>query len=91
MANDPFLIGDHTILQMRNQSFALDDDGDYGTIVSAGGVSLTPTVPQTEETPTADPMARLEQKLDAALRAIDALQRRLDSLDISIARMLARQ
>ncbi len=83
MPDDPFPIGDRTILQLRNQPFALDD---YGTMVTPGS---SPAVEGSDALP-ADPLQRLEQKLDAALRAIEALQRRLDSMDAAIARALSR-
>lgn len=37
-----------------------------------------------------DPIVRLEQKLDAALRLIESLQHQLDSIDATLARALNR-
>jgi hypothetical protein len=80
-----FPIGDHTIMQMRNQVFALDD---AGTIVASRATLGIPTAVESE--PAADPIARLEQKVDTALRALEAIQRRLDSFDATLARVLAK-
>ncbi|HVE72870.1 MAG TPA: hypothetical protein VNI54_16000 [Thermoanaerobaculia bacterium] len=80
-----FEYGDRTIFQLRAQSFAIEND--YGTMIGPV-TSALPVV----ETPlsTQDPVARLEQKLDLALRRIDALQQKLDSLDVTLARALNR-
>ena len=80
-----FPIGDATMMQLRNQVFALDD---AGTIVAPRAALGIPTVVET--VPAADPMARLEQKLDAALRALEGVQRRLEAMDATLARVVAK-
>jgi hypothetical protein len=81
-----FDYGDRTIFQLRTQSFAIEND--YGTMM---GPLPTPVLPVVE-TPIAvdDPIARLEQKLDLALRQIAVLQQKLDSIDVTLARALNR-
>jgi hypothetical protein len=74
--DDPFSYGDQTVLQLRTQRFDVQEE--FGTVV------LMP-VPEPE-----DPMARMEQKLDLALKQIAALQQRLESLDVTLARVLSR-
>ena len=81
-----FEYGDRTIFQLRAQSFAIEND--YGTMI---GPLPTPTLPVVEIPAVADdPVARLEQKLDLALRQIEALQHKLDSIDVTLARALNR-
>ena len=80
-----FEYGDRTIFQLRTQSFSIEND--YGTMI--GPVAKTLPVVETPALPE-DPMARLEQKLDLALRRIDALQQKLDSIDTTLARALNR-
>lgn len=76
---DLFEYGDRTIFNLRAQSFQPDED--FGTMVLPLG---EPKAPMAAETlPIEDPMARLEQKLDAVLR-------KLDSIDATLARMLNR-
>ena len=86
MAQDElFEYGDRTMFQLRNQSFMADE---FGTMVS---VPTTPAMTTAVEVaPEEDPMKRLEQKLDAALHAIAALQQRVESLDATIARAINR-
>lgn len=80
-----FPIGDATMMQMRNQVFVLDD---AGTIVAPRAALGIPTAVESE--PATDPMARLERKLDAALRAIESIQRRLEAMDATLARVIAK-
>ena len=86
--SDVFEYGDRTMFQLRSQSFAIDDD--YGTMITPGAV-----LPVVEAAPAAeplsdDPIARLEQKLDTALRMLATLQQKIDSLDVTLARALNR-
>jgi hypothetical protein len=84
----PFDIGDRTIFQMRNQRFDVEE---YGTIVNVPHRRDPLVASATEIAPEpAAPMERIEQKLDAALRALDALQHRVDSLDALLSRVLHR-
>lgn len=86
---DPFSYGDRTILALRNQP-ALEVD-DFGTMVIPPGATHAQEIPLPgAETDDADRIARLEQKLDAALRMIASLQHKLDSIDATIARALNR-
>jgi hypothetical protein len=84
---DPFTFGDRTILALRNQP-ALEVD-DYGTMVLPAGKTRDQDVPIPHGV-SDDPIARLEQKLDAALRIIQTLQHKLDSIDATIARIVNR-
>ena len=79
-----FDVGDQTVGQIRNQVFAFDE---YGTIVS----SLVTTATEVgEEVPAESTLRRVEQKLDAASRTIAALQRRIESIDRVLARLINR-
>ena len=93
----PFEFGDRTILALRAQSFAIEHE--YGTMILPA--SPAPISRETAEMPLPvvesaasegeiDPIVRLEQKLDAALRLIHALQQQLDSIDATLARALNR-
>ena len=86
---DVFAIGDATRFALRTQSFEVDD---LGTMI-VREVSL-PQVPPMMVTSAsevdADPIRRLEQKLDAALHLIGRLQQRLDSIDATLARAINR-
>lgn len=83
----PFEFGDRTILQMRNQDFEIAEE--YGTVVLQPGAAAPEETPAAETLPD-DPIARLEQKLDAALRMINSMQHKLESLDATLARLLMR-
>jgi hypothetical protein len=89
--SDPFEYGDQTVVQLRAQPFIVEDE--LGTIVTMPidtHTRLIP-VPRPEEVfVEEDPLARMERKLDAAMRQIAALQQQLDSLDLTLARVLAR-
>ena len=82
---DVFDYGDRTIFQLRAQAFTIE--GEYGTMIAPA----PPPLPEVEE-PAAveDPIARLEQKLDLALRRLDLLQQKIDSIDSTLARALNR-
>ncbi|HVG25431.1 MAG TPA: hypothetical protein VND45_14845 [Thermoanaerobaculia bacterium] len=80
-----FDYGDRTIFQLRAQSFSIDTD--YGTMI---GPVPVPSLPIVETAVDVDPMARLEEKLDLALRQIALLQQKLDSIDVTLARALNR-
>ena len=91
----PFEIGDRTIFTLRAQSFEIEQE--YGTMMSAPVPRETtemplPQIPVVESAPEAagDPIVRLEQKLDHALRLIQSLQQQLDSIDATLARALNR-
>jgi hypothetical protein len=81
-----FDYGDRTIFQLRAQSFAIEND--YGTMIGPVPTAALPLVETAA--PAEDPIARLEQKLDLALRQIAILQQKLDSIDVTLARALNR-
>ena len=93
--DDVFEYGDQTTFRLRDQEFMVDD---LNTIAMVP----TPELPPVEEAPTAEipveappaeaksELARVEDQLDAVLHAIEALQRRVDSIDAMIARVLTR-
>ena len=80
----PFDIGDRTIFQMRSQRFDVED---FGTVM---GVAREDSVVHTATEYASDPLERFEQKLDAALRALETLQLRVDSLDSLLSRVVNR-
>lgn len=90
-SGDVFAFGESTILQMRNQPFRVGED-QYGTMMSTPLPDIAPpeTEPDGATSDADDPLARLERKLDMALRHIDALQQRLESIDSALARVLNR-
>ena len=90
-SGDVFAFGESTILQMRNQPFRVGED-QYGTMMSTPlpDVPLPGSEPAEEPSGGEDPLVRLERKLDQALRQIDALQHRLESIDSALARVLNR-
>ncbi len=75
-----FPFGEGTIMQMRDQVLELEE---FGTRIAAG----TPVMTVSAERPDA---TTLEMKVDLLLQAVSAMQRRLDSIDQTIARALAR-
>ena len=78
--NDPFEYGDRTIFNLRAQAFQPDED--FGTMILPAP-SKTDIAPPLALLPVEDPIARLEAKLDAAMR-------KLDSIDATLARLLSR-
>jgi hypothetical protein len=93
----PFEFGDRTLFTLRAQPFEIENE--YGTmILPASSVPREttemplPPLPIVESASPAegDPILRLEQKLDHALRLIQSLQQQLDSIDATLARALNR-
>jgi hypothetical protein len=88
----PFEFGDRTVLALRSQAFDIEQE--YGTMIrpSAPPVPMETTeIPMPLlELPATDPILRLEEKIDTALRLIQSLQRQLDSIDAALARTLNR-
>jgi hypothetical protein len=82
----PFIFGDRTVFALRAQAFALGDE--YGTIVPRS--VIRPAAEEAVENAPVDPITRLEQKLDAAMKMIETLQKRIDSMDAAVARALTR-
>lgn len=102
--DDPFSYGDQTVLQLRAQPFAIQQpfvaqqpfavQDEIGTVVTMP-IDTTPrqplaSVPRETVFAEEDPIARLERKLDAAMQQIAAMQQRLESLDLTLARALSR-
>ncbi|MGN6185061.1 MAG: hypothetical protein ACTHQM_15570 [Thermoanaerobaculia bacterium] len=94
--NEPFEFGDRTIFQLRNQDFEpvepLRDvnSDEFGTVVLKPGQEVSVEETPVEAAPSEDPLVRIEQKLDTALRQLHSLQQRLESLDATIAKVLLR-
>ena len=87
----PFEFGDRTVLALRAQAFAIENE--YGTMIlpNSPPVSLETTeMPMPGTSTEADPILRLEEKIDTALRLIHSLQQQLDSMDATLARALNR-
>jgi hypothetical protein len=80
-----FEIGDRTVGLMRDQAFAFDE---FGTCVSPAATAEIEIA--AEETPADDTLHRVERKIDHAMRAITALQRRIASIDLVLARVVNR-
>ena len=87
-AENVFEFGDRTIMQMRGQDFDIGEE--YGTMVLPPGAKPAEAEPEPEQLVSDDPIVRLEQKLDSALRMIASLQHKLESLDTTLARLLMR-
>ena len=87
-----FDYGDRTMFQLRAQSFAIEEE--YGTMMATPLPAGVETFQAPPEAPPAeavdDPIARLEHKLDAALRMIALLQHKVESIDATLARALNR-
>jgi hypothetical protein len=95
---DLFTYGDGTLMQLREQAWEIDGP-EFGTRVVSGHDAATPlALPVVEaeagaeppSTAAAEDIARLEQKIDLLMTAVAALQRRLDSIDSTIARARSR-
>ena len=86
--DDLFEYGDRTMFQLRSQSFTIEND--YGTMIIPGSSIPLPIVEIEPPAAVGDPIVRLEQKLDAALRLIEARHHNIDSIDATLARALNR-
>ena len=90
--DSPFAYGEHTVLQMRAQPFDVQDE--LGTVVTMPidtNVRMPlAAVPVETVFAEEEPIFRLERKLDLALRHIEKLQQRIESLDLTLARALSR-
>lgn len=67
---------------------ALDDDN--RTMPARRGQMFSFDPSKTDEVTAIDPVARLELKLDAMIRTVDALRRRVESIDSTLARVINR-
>jgi hypothetical protein len=94
-----FAVGERTVMTMQSQSFL---DEEFGTIARDPSEMLP--VPPPPETPAADgqpaaaaspasedELKRLERKLDALTNMVNSLNRRLDSMDMVLARIASRE
>ena len=88
--DNPFSYGDRTVLQLRSQPFQVQDE--LGTVVTMPIETTVARIPIAAAPAIAeeDPIARLEQKLDLALRCIEKLQQQIESMDLTLARALSR-
>jgi hypothetical protein len=90
----PFAYGDGTVMQLRSQSFHLPDD--FGTMMvsepsaSSAGSDIALPIALPAAAQDDDALVRMEQKLDLALRQLERLQQRIESLDLTMARVLNR-
>ena len=87
----PFEFGDRTVLALRAQSFAIENE--YGTMIlpnSPGAAGNDRDADARDVDGPTDPILRLEEKIDTALRLIQSLQQQLDSIDSTLARALNR-
>jgi hypothetical protein len=73
-----FEVGDRTVDLIRDQVFAFDEFGTYGSRRSKPAIEVA-----TEEVPKDNTLRRVERK-------IDALQRRIESIDRVLARLINR-
>ena len=80
-----FDIGDRTVTLMRDQVFAFDEFGTYGSRAASRGIEIA-----VEKAPGEDTLHRVERKIDSAMRVISTLQRRIDSIDRVLARLINR-
>jgi hypothetical protein len=74
-----FPFGEGTIMQMRDQVLELEE---FGTRIAAAAPAMTIASERSDAT--------LEMKVDLLLQAVSAMQRRLDSIDQTLARALSR-
>jgi hypothetical protein len=95
-----FAVGERTVMTMQSQSF-LDEEfgtiaGDPSDLAAMEAPVAAENAPVREEgapaaAATADDLIRIERKLDTLTHLLNALNRRLDSIDMVLARMISRQ
>lgn len=90
----PFAYGEHTVLQLRSQPFQVPAqpfqvEDELGTVVTMP-LDTNVRAPLAAVPSGDDAILRMEAKLDAALRQIEKLQQRIESLDLTLARALSR-
>lgn len=78
-----FEVGERTILKMQNQPFLSEE---FGTIATDPGHAAIPVPTATEIEPSID----LARKVATLAETVQALQRRLDSIDAVVARLVNR-
>jgi hypothetical protein len=79
-----FEVGDRTVGLIRDQVFAFDEYGTYGP------GTRRPAIEIAVEVPGENTLRRVERKIDVAMRGIAALQRRIESIDRILARLINR-
>jgi hypothetical protein len=79
-----FEVGDRTVELIRDQVFAFDEYGTYGP------GNRRPAIEVAVEVPGENTLNRVERKIDVAMRGIAALQRRIESIDRVLARLISR-
>jgi hypothetical protein len=77
-----FEVGDRTVDLIRDQVFAFDEYGTYGSR------RPKPAMEVAVEVPGENTLHRVERKIDTAMRGIAALQRRIESIDRVLARLI---
>jgi hypothetical protein len=82
-----FEYGDETTARLTTQRFAFDE---YATRCAATPGITVATEPAPTEKREENPLARIEKRLERAIASIDDLQRRIDSIDVSLAEFLRR-
>lgn len=94
--NGVFAFGEGTLMQLREQAWELEDLGTRvatspGLTVAAepGADAVVLPIADQPSIPD-DPLARIEQRLEELTRMMHSMQRRLDSIDVTVARVLAR-
>lgn len=82
-----FEFGDRTVGVLQLQTFNVDD---YGTRASLSPVISDAAEPVAKEGPGEDTLARIERNVELALGGIQALLRRIDSIDATLAKLINR-
>jgi len=83
----PFEYGEQTTARLTTQTFAFDE---YETRAAAAPGITVATEPTTTVKPEEDPLTRIEKTLERAIASIGDLQRRIDSIDESLAEFIRR-
>jgi hypothetical protein len=79
-----FDVGDRTVELIRDQVFAFDEYGTYGPGTPRPAIEIA------VEVPGENTLRRVERKIDIAMRGIAALQRRIESIDRVLSRVINR-
>jgi hypothetical protein len=88
-----FALADDPTIALADRADRTIRGEEFGTVILESVPFRTESVveePFPVDEPPADPVSRLEEKLDAALRAIALMQQRIESLDTTLMRVLMR-
>ncbi len=80
-----FEVGERTVGLIRDQVFAFDEFGTYGPGSPKPVIEVSVEIASGDDT-----LHRVERKIDDAMRGIAALQRRIESIDRVLARLINR-